>query len=382
MLVLELTEDQEKLQASAVEFARQKLGRNILERDHHETFDRDDWRACAHFGVLAMPVPKEYGGLGMGLTDLIAVMEGLGYGSRDAGIVFSLNAHLWTVVIPILLFGTEAQKQHYLPRLINGDLIGANAATEPEAGSDLMSMRTRAVRAGDEYRITGQKTFCTNAPVADLFVLYATVDPALGATGIVAFLIDAGSAGMSVSKPMVKMGLRTSPMAEVVLEDCQVPAERRLGKEGRGAAIFDCSMEWERGCILAANLGVMRRQLEQCIRHARERKQFGQAIGKYQAVANRIVDMKVRLDACRPMVYRIGYLKDADRSARTEAAIAKLYVSEAFIQSGIDAMRTFGSYGYLTEQGLERELRDGLGGVFYSGTSDIQRNIIARSLGL
>ena len=382
MSTTELTDDQLKLQTSATEFARQRLGRDIIERDRSETFIREDWKACADFGVLAMPVPAEYGGLGLGLTDLIAVMEGLGYGSRDAGILFSINAHLWTVVIPILLFGTEQQKRQYLPRLINGELIGANAATEPSAGSDLMSMRTRAVRNGDSYTITGQKTFCTNAPVADVFVLYATVDASAGATGIVAFVIDADMPGVSVSRPMAKMGLRTSPMAEVLLDECEVGVDRRLGREGRAAAIFDCSMEWERGCILAANLGVMRRQLEECIRHARERRQFGQPVGKNQAVANRIVDMKIRLETCRPMVYRIGRLKDAGQNARIEAAMAKLHVSESFIQSSIDAMRTFGSYGYLTEQGIERELRDGIGGVFYSGTSDIQRNIIARALGL
>jgi len=381
-MVLELSDDQLKLQKGAIEFARQRLGRNIIDRDRSEIFDRDDWKACAEFGVLGMPVPTAYGGLGLGLSDLIAVMEGLGYGSRDAGILFSLNAHLWTVVIPILLFGTEEQKRRFLPSLINGELIGANAATEPNSGSDLMSMRTLAVKKSDGYRLTGQKTFCTNAPVADVFVLYATVDPSLGATGITAFVVDAGTAGLSVSRPMAKMGLRTSPMAEVLLDDCQVPADRLLGREGRGAAIFDCSMEWERGCILAADLGVMQRQIEDCIRHARERKQFGQPIGKYQSVANRIVDMKIRLETCRPMVYRIGWLKDMGRNARIEAAIAKLHVSESFVQSSLDAMRTFGSYGYLTEQGIERELRDGLGGVFYSGTSDIQRNIIARSLGL
>jgi len=380
--MIDLTDEQTKLQDAAVDFARAKLGRDLIERDRDERFDRDGWRACAEFGVLGMPVPAEYGGLGLGLTDLIAVMEGLGYGTKDSGLLFSLNAHLWTTTIPLLAYGTEEQKRHFLPRLCSGEWIGANAATEPDSGSDVFAMRTRAERDGDDYVLTGTKMFVTNAPVADLFSVYATVDPALGATGVTAFLVESGTAGLSIPRPLNKMGLRTSPMAEVVLDGCRVPASRRLGREGRGAAVFDCSMEWERGCILASFLGAMRRMLEECVRYARERKQFGQAIGKYQSVANRIVDMKVRLETCRPLVYRIGRLKDRGEDARLAASVAKLHVSECFVASSLDAMRTFGSYGYMTEQELEREMRDGLGGLFYSGTSDIQRNIIARGLGL
>lgn len=380
--MLELTEDQKQLQEAAIALARGKLGRDMIERDRNEVFDRDGWKACADFGVMGMPVPEEYGGLGLGLTDLIAVMEGLGYGSRDSGLLFSINAHMWTCIVPTLQYGTEGQKRKYIPKLVNGEMIGANAATEPDSGSDVFAMRTHAVKDGDDYVISGTKMFVSNAPVADVFALYATIDPALGATGVTGFLIDRDMKGVDVPRPLDKMGLRTSPMAEVVLDECRVGPEARLGKEGRGAAVFDCSMEWERGCILASFLGAMRRMLEESVQYAKEREQFGQRIGKFQSVANRIVDMKVRLEAARPLVYRIGQLKDAGKDARQEAAVAKLFLSEAFIESGLDAMRTFGSYGYMTEQELERDLRDGLGGIFYSGTSDIQRNIIARGLGL
>jgi hypothetical protein len=243
-------------------------------------------------------------------------------------------------------------------------------------------MRTRATRDGDDYVLNGTKTFVTNATVADLVVAYATVDPRLGATGVTAFIIERGTPGMTVTRPLDKMGLRTSPMAEIVFEDCRVPVGNRLGREGRGAQVFDSSMEWERGCILATCLGVMRRQLEACIAHARSRKQFGRAIGKFQSVANRIVDMRVRLDTCRPLVYRIGWLKDQNRPATQEAAIAKLHVSTAFVQSSLDAVQVFGGYGYMTEQEIERDLRDAVGSTIYSGTNDIQRNIIAASLGL
>jgi len=309
-------------------------------------------------------------------------MEGLGYGTRDHGLLFSLNAHLWTNSIPILIYGSDAQKERYLPRLTDGTLIGANGASEPGSGSDIFSMRTRAEKKGDHYVLNGTKMFVTNAPVADTFVCYATVNPERGPMGITAFIIEKDTPGLSISKRIDKMGLRTSPMAELIFEDCKVPVESRLGREGRGVEIFECSMEWERGCILATCLGAMRRQLEECIKHARSRKQFGQAIGKFQTVASRIVGMKVRLETSRPLVYKIGLLKDREKSAFMESAIAKLHVSEAYVESCVDAMRVFGGYGYMTEQEVERDLRDGLGGVFYSGTSDIQHNIIAKCLGL
>jgi alkylation response protein AidB-like acyl-CoA dehydrogenase len=379
---MEQSEEVRALQQSAIAFARQALAYDVVAADAGEAFNEAAWRHCADFGVLAMPVPKEHGGLGLGLSALLAVMEGLGYGTRDQGLLFSLNAHLWTNTIPILRFGTDAQRQRYLPGLCDGSLIGANAASEPDAGSDIFGMRTRAVRDGDAYVLNGTKMFVTNATVAHLFVAYATIDPALGATGITAFIIERETPGLSLSRKLHKMGLRTSPMAEVIFEDCRVPVSNRLGREGRGVEVFECSMEWERGCILASCLGVMRRQLEDCIRHARERKQFGRSIGKNQSVANRIVDMKVRLETCRPLVHRIGELKDGDKPAMLEAAMAKLYVSDCFVKSSLDAVQIFGGYGYMTEQQIERDLRDAVGSGLYSGTSEIQRNIIARMLGL
>jgi len=379
---IELSEEQARLQEAAVAFARESLSADMVERDREGRFDREAWRKCAGFGVLGMPIPAQYGGMGLGLTDLLAVMEGLGRGARDQGLLFSLNAHLWTNSIPILRYGTEEQRRAWLPRLCDGSLVGANAASEPDAGSDIFSMRTRATRDGAYYVLNGTKTFVTNAPVADVFVAYATLKPELGAMGITGFIVERDTPGLTISRSFDKLGLRTSPMAEVVFQDCRIPKEQRLGREGRGVEVFECSMEWERGCILASCLGVMARQLHDCLEHARTRKQFGKAIGKYQSVANRLVDMKVRLDTARPLVYRIGRLKDAEQDATMEAAIAKLYVSESFVKSCLDAIQTFGGYGYMTETGIERDLRDSIGSTLYSGTSEIQRNIIARGLGL
>lgn len=378
----DLSSEQQEWQTAAIEFARNALQRDMVRGDREEMFNREGWEHCAKFGLLGMPVPSEFGGLGLGLPDLLAVMEGLGYASRDQGLLFSINAHLWTNTIPLLVYGNEEQKSRYLPRLCNGDLIGANAASEPDAGSDIFAMRTRAKRDGDHYILNGTKMFVTNATVADVFVAYATIDPALGPMGITGFIIEKNTPGLSIDKKLEKMGLRTSPMAEVVFEDCRVPIVNRLGREGRGVAVFECSMEWERGCILASCLGVMRRQLEEVIAHAQARRQFGKPIGKYQSIANRIVDMKVRLDTCRPLVYRIGQLKARGQSAVMQAAIAKLYVSECFVKSSQDAIQVFGGYGYMTEQQVERDLRDAVGSTLYSGTTEIQRNIIAKSLGL
>jgi alkylation response protein AidB-like acyl-CoA dehydrogenase len=381
-MTVDLSSEQQELQRAAIEFARASLRGDMIRRDREELFDREAWKRCAEFGVFGMPIPECYGGMGLGLTDLLAVMEGLGYGGSDQGLLFSINAHLWTNSIPILLYGTEEQKRRYLPGLTDGTLIGANGASEPDAGSDVFSMRTRATRQGDVYVLNGSKTFVSNAPVSDVIVVYATIDPALGAMGVTAFIVETSSAGVTIGRKLEKMGLRTSPMAEVVFEDCVVLVSARLGREGRGAAVFESSMEWERGCILASCLGVMRRQLEHAIRHAQTRRQFGRPIGKFQSVANRIVDMKVRYESCRPLVYAIGRLKDGKRDARVEAAVAKLYVADCYVKSSLDYVQVFGGYGYMTEQEIERDVRDSVASTLYSGTAEIQRNIIATGLGL
>lgn len=380
---LELSQLQQKLQDDAIRFAHSELDSDdMIVRDAEGHFSREAWQRCADFGLLRMPLPEEYGGMGFPITDVIAVMEALGYGCRDQGLLFSLNAHLWTTSIPILLYGTDLQKQKYLKSLSDGTLIGANAASEPDAGSDIFAMKTRAELKGDHYVLNGTKMFVTNAPVADMFVAYATLKPELGLMGITAFIIDRNTPGLSVSSSIEKMGLRTALMGKVTFNDCKIPCTNRIGREGRGVELFECSMEWERGCILATCLGHMKWQLERCMDHARKRKQFGQSIGKFQSVANLIVEMKIRLETCRPLVYRIGYLKEKNLPSLMESAIAKVHVSESYVQSSLDAIRVFGGYGYLTEHEIERDLRDSVGSILYSGTSEIQRNIIARCLKL
>jgi alkylation response protein AidB-like acyl-CoA dehydrogenase len=378
----EFSEEQLEFKRSAIRFAQKELNDEMIRRDRDSVFPRDLWRKCADFGIQGSGFPTEYGGNGADILSTMLLMEGLGYGCKDSGLMFAMNGQMWTVQMPILRFGSEAQRSRYLPKLCGGEWVGAHGMTEPGSGSDAFGLSTTARLDGEHYVLNGSKTFSTNAPVADVFLVFATVNKAKGFMGVTGFILEKGFPGLRVSQDIGKMGLRTAPMAELIFEDCRVPVANRLGREGNGAAIFDDAIEWERSCILATLIGGMERQLETCVKYARERKQFGKAIGKFQSVANRIVDMKVRMDTARLILYRVAWLKKAHGKATMDAAIAKLYLSESWVKSCLDAIQVHGGYGYTTEFELERDLRDSVAGTLYSGTSEIQRNIIARYLGL
>jgi alkylation response protein AidB-like acyl-CoA dehydrogenase len=379
---LSWSDDQLKLKKSAIRFAKEKLNNRLIQRDKDGLFSRDLWEACAEFGIQGMPFPEEYGGINADILTTALVMEGLGYACKDSGLIFGINAQMWSVQMPILRFGTEEQKRKYLPDLCCGKSIGAHGMTEPDSGSDAFGLKTSAVLNDDYYVLNGTKTLVTNAPEADVFLVFATTDKKLGFMGVTGFVVEKDFPGFRVGKAIEKMGLKTSPMAELIFEDCEVPEENRLGKEGSGAAVFNDSMEWERSCILASYIGAMERQLEICIKYVKDRRQFNKPIGKFQSVANRIVDMKVRLETSRQILYKVAWLKKDQGQAVMDAAIAKLYLSGAWVKSCLDAIQIHGGYGYTTEFELERDLRDSIGGTLYSGTSEIQRNIIAHHLGL
>jgi alkylation response protein AidB-like acyl-CoA dehydrogenase len=376
------TDEQLAYKRAVIEFATRELNDGLIERDRQGELCLENWKKCAQFGIQGLPIPEEYGGSGADILTTMLIMEGLGYGCRDNGLIFAINAQLLSVQMPILTFGTEEQKQKYLPAMCSGYMIGAHGMSEPDSGSDAYSLHTHAERCQGGYILSGTKTFVTNAPIADMALVFATVEPTKGMWGVTAFLVDQETPGFTISRDIDKMGLRTSPMAELIFQDCFIPTENRLGPEGIGAKIFNSSMEWERSCILASHLGAMERQLDTCVTYARERKQFGQSISKFQSVANRVVDMKLRLETARLLLYKVAWLKMAGKSATMEAALVKLYLSECFVQSGLDAIKVHGGYGYMTEFGVERDLRDAVGGMIYSGTSDIQRNIAARMMGL
>jgi alkylation response protein AidB-like acyl-CoA dehydrogenase len=377
-----LSAEQEELKAAAVAFARQELDKDFAAREAAGEFSPSAWRACAKFGIQGLPVPAELGGAGAGILTTVLVMEALGYGCHDNGLIFSLNAQMWSLQLPLVKFGTPAQQQAYLPGLLSGDLIGVHAMTEPDSGSDAYGMRTRVERDGDHYVLNGTKLYITNAPVSDVVLVFAVHPDKSKMAGISAFLVEKGTPGFSVTRGLDKMGLRTSPMGEVVLDGCRIPAENRLGAEGAGMAIFNSSMTWERSCILASALGAMQRQLEACVEYGRVRKQFGQSIGKFQAVSNKVADMYLRLEAARLLVYQAAWLGQQGKPVLAEAAAAKLFTSEAWVASSLDAIQVHGAYGYMKESGIERDLRDAVASTIYSGTSEIQRVILARMLGL
>jgi alkylation response protein AidB-like acyl-CoA dehydrogenase len=379
---LSFTPEQLALRNEVVKFARRELNHDMAERDREQRFSREGWDKCAAMGIQGLPFPREYGGSAADIVTTMIGMEGLGYGCRDSGLIFAINAQMWAVQMPIWNFGTEAQKRKYLPRLCSGEWIGAHGMSEPGSGSDSSALATTATRRGDRWVLNGTKTFVTNAPIADVFVVFATTDRAKGFMGVTGFVVDQGTPGLTVGRPIEKMGLKTSPMAELVFENCEIPLDGLLGAEGGGTRVFSSSMEWERGCLLASSLGAMEHQLETCVEYSRSRRQFNRPIGKFQSVANKIVDMKVRLETSRLVLYRLAWRKSAGEEAVMDAAIAKLHLSESWVQSCLDAIQIHGGYGYTTEFELERDLRDSIAGRIYSGTSEIQRNIIAAQLGL
>jgi alkylation response protein AidB-like acyl-CoA dehydrogenase len=376
------TDTQLQLRNEVIEFARRELADDVIARDRESQFSRELWDKCARFGILGLCFPQEYGGQGKDLLTTILVMEALGYGCGDSGLTSALEGQMWSIQVAVLAFGNEAQKQKFLGGLCRGTLMGAIGMTEPESGSDAFSLSTRAEKCEGGYILTGSKTMISLAPVCDVALIFATTDRSLGQWGISAFLVEKGTPGFSVSKSWEKMGLRTNPNGELTFEECFVPEENRLGPEGAGVSVFSTAMEWERSFIFASHVGAMERQLEKSIAHAKERLQNGQSIDGFQSDLHRIADMKVRLETARLHLYKTAWLKETGEPAPMQSAMTKLHISEAYVRSSLDAMSIFGGQSYLTETGIERDMRDATGGVLHTGTSDIQRVVIARLLGL
>ncbi len=374
--------DDAELYARTLAFAAQELAPGSAERIRSGSFDRELWRRAGAFGLAGLPVPKTYGGMGLGAAATAHLLEALGCGSNDAGLTFSLAAHLFACVVPLARCGSEPQKAALLPRLASGELVGASAISEEGAGSDVFALATSAVADGDDYVLHGEKSWVTNGPVADIFLVYARTQPNAGYFGVSAFVVEKERPGLRVGEPIAKVGLETSPTCSLVLEACRVPKHNLVGQLGQGAPLFEHAMLWERSCLFALYLGSMQTALDRVVEHAKTRRQFGRALGDFQAVSHRIADMKVRLEAARALLYRACFKLDRDEDARLDVAIAKLFVSEAAVQSGLDAMELFGGLGVASESGVERFLRDALPARTVSGTSDIQRTLIARALGL
>ena len=377
-----LDPDRKALRDQVLELARGELGQNLRQHDREATFPRQDWDRCGAQGILGSHVPEQYGGRGHDAVTTVLLLEALGYGCRDNGLTLAVGGQTWSVQEPIVIYGNEDQKQKYLPRLCSGEWIGCHGVSEELSGSDALSLRTTAVKVDGGYRLNGRKTYIGMAPLADLALVLANTNPDAGKWGVSAFLVEAGSPGFAQSAARPKTGTRTNPLGDLVFEDCFVPTENRLGGEGIGVSLFTQTIAWERAFIHAGHLGAMQWLLERCLRYAKERQQFGQPIGKFQSVSNRIADMRLRLETSRLLIYKVAAMKDAGKDASLECAMANLHIAESLLECATDAVRLHGARGHLEEYGVERQLRDSIGGVLYAGTSDIQRNLISSLLGL
>ncbi|MEU1811813.1 acyl-CoA dehydrogenase family protein [Micromonospora sp. WMMD1076] len=353
-----------------------------VELDARAEFPRAKWEAVRRAGLLGLPIGERWGGLGQDLPTTMYVLEGLGEGCRDAGLNFSVTTHLVSTGIAVQRFGSPALRDRYLPDVASGSLIGAHAITEPDSGSDALAMRTRAVRDGDHFVLTGQKAFVSNGPVADVVVVYARTSEVGGPLGVTAFLVERDTPGLVVGPPTAKMGLRTSPFGELYLDGARVPAANVVGSVGGGFLVLDHVMKWEILCGFAVNTGEMRARVDRCREYARGRTQFGRPIGTFQAVAHRIVDMEIGVRTARALLFGAAARMAAGATVTTDIAVAKVVASEANLASALAAVQIFGGNGYTTEYGIEKELRNAVAGTIYSGTSETQRNRIAAMLGL
>jgi alkylation response protein AidB-like acyl-CoA dehydrogenase len=378
----EFSEEQLALRRETIDFARRELGARLRERDRASEFSREDWDRCGARGVLGCHVPEEYGGQGLDAVSSVSVLEAVGYGCRDNGLSLALGGQIWSVQEPILIFGSEAQRAKYLPRLCAGEWIGAHAVTEETAGSDALSLQTTATRTAGGYLLNGRKTWIGMASLADVALVLANSDPEAGKWGISAFLVERGSEGLSQGVVHAKTGTRTNPLGDLVFENCFVPEENRLGAEGVGISLFTQTVCWERAFMHAGHVGSMQALFERCVDYAKERQQFGRSIGRFQSVSNRIAEMRLRLETSRLLMYKAAWMKDQSKEADLECAMANLQISESLLACATDAVRLFGARGYVEDHEVEREMRDSLGGVIYAGTSDIQRKVIASLLGL
>jgi alkylation response protein AidB-like acyl-CoA dehydrogenase len=377
-----LTDLHHPLKQATATWARQSLGQDFALREQNSVFCVDDWKRCADYGIQALLVPEQLGGSGCTLGAALLTLEGLGHGCIDNGLTFALCAQIFTVQNSLVRFGSAEQQKQWLPTLMSGHGFGSFCISEPETGSDAFALGTTAVKVDGGYRLTGQKAHITLGPVADLMLVFASTRPEAKRWGLSAFLVEGNAPGLERGANMQKLGVRTVPFGEATFSDVFVPDANRLGPEGAGASIFGAALDEERAFMFVAQLGAAQRLLEQTVERAKTRKQFGQPIGSFQAVSHRIASMKLKHETARLLMYKCAALMTQGKPFTTEAALTKLHVSEMATENALDAIRIHGASGYISETGVERELRDAVGGLVYSGTSDMMRNIVARMHGI
>ncbi|MDE1461509.1 acyl-CoA dehydrogenase family protein [Spartinivicinus poritis] len=376
----EINDDQKSYIDSVVQFAAKTFPPTQPYDD--QSFNESNWKHAANFGFAGLPVPEEWGGSGLNVLDTILMVEALGKSCPDLGLIFSLCAHMFACTVPVWNHGSALIKEKYLHDLASGKLIAANAITEPSSGSDVYNMKTTAKFDNGYYYITGEKCFITNAPVADIFLVYAKTNTEQSFLGISCFLVPKKTTGLFISQNRKKSGLASTPWADIYLNNCFIPQSHLLGSLDVGALIFHDSMIWERSCLFAAYVGAMERALEKCISHAKERHQFGKPICHNQAISDKLVDIKARLETSRLLLYKVGQQSSQGKPNELDVALSKLWISESAVQTGLDAIQIFGGMGISKEVGIDRLLLDSLPARIFSGTSEVQRELIAKQMGL
>ncbi|HOO46013.1 MAG TPA: acyl-CoA dehydrogenase family protein [Deltaproteobacteria bacterium] len=374
-----LTSEQKMFRDTMYRYGRDEIAPLCEEADLNGEFSFEIWKKLGEMGILGLPVPEELGGSGADIVTCCLAGEALAHAGVDGGSLLAWGAHTYLCACNILYFGTDEQKLNYIPRLASGEWIGCMGLTEPGSGSDAASMRTTAVKKGDRYILNGSKTFITNAPVADVFLIFANADRSKKHEGITAFIIEKGTPGLSTGKPFHKMGCRCSSTSEVFLEDCEVPVENVLGGEGGGWLIALSGVEWDRCTLLSPMLGAALCNLDQCSRYANERHQFNRPIREFQAIQRRIADMKVFIEASRLAIYRVASSKDNGTLLNPlQAAVSKVYAGDVGFDMASEAVQIFGGYGFMHEYPVERNFRDSKLAAIGGGTSDIMRMIVSR----
>jgi alkylation response protein AidB-like acyl-CoA dehydrogenase len=377
-----LSEEQQALYDTVAAFAREHVEPGAADRDKNAWFDWDVWRKLNDVGLLGLPVPEEYGGSGADCLTTGLALEALQYGGSDAGLNLSLGAHLTIGCMPLVLHGTEAQKQQWLPKLTSGETIGAFAITEPEAGSDTAGMKTNARLEGDTWVLNGSKTFITNGNLADVVTVIARTDPdAPAGAAFSAFLVEAGIPGFSVSREIPKLGCKSSPTCELSFTDVEVPADAMLGEPGTALwkVGFEC-FSWERTVMIASGIGGMRRGIERSVAYAKQREAFGKPIAKFGQIQHKLADMRIKLEAATLLQRQAAWKKDQGLDHQLEASMAKAYLGDVSVQNALDAIQIHGGWGYTAEFHVERGLRDSKLASLGGGTTEIQEMIIARTL--
>lgn len=374
---LDLSEEQRQIRDTVRAFAEAEIAPTAAARDEEERYDRALFARAAELGLAGLPYPEEYGGAGLGTFEWVLACEEIA--AADMGVAVSLSVHV-LAQLPILAFGTAAQKDEWLPRMTAGEWLGAFALTEPQAGSDASAIALRAVRSADGYRLTGTKVWTTNAGEADVYVVFATVDRSAGREGITAFVVERDAPGFRFGAKERKMGIRGTTARELVFEEAEVPEDRRLGAEGEGLKVALSALGAGRISIAAACVGLARSALMHATRYAMARTQFGVPIAEQQAIQVLLADAATGVEAARLLTWRAAQLRDAGRPVNAASSMAKLFASDTAMKVTTDAVQIYGGAGYSRDNPVERMMRDAKGAQIYEGTNQIHRLIIAQQL--